>query len=69
MGKRRSTHQRAAPNVNVLSVQGVLQQPNNVVANGVSGRETLGPGQDLAGCESGLLDGEAAMQAGEQGTN
>jgi hypothetical protein len=46
--------------MDVLSVKRVLEEAHDVLALCVLGRKALGPGQELAGVKSGLLDREAA---------
>lgn len=51
-------HKGDAFNVHTLSVKGVLQKLDDVISNSASRRESLGPREDLASTEGGLLNGE-----------
>jgi len=43
----------------MLSVKGVLQQSNDVVANSVLSVEAFGPSEKFTGIDGGLLNGKA----------
>ena len=43
----------------MFAVECVLEQLDNIVADGVLGREAFSPCQDLAPVQSGLLNGKA----------
>jgi hypothetical protein len=49
--------------VDVLSVKSILQELDDIVADGVFGREPLGPGEESALIQGGLLDRETAGRA------
>ena len=51
------------PNRDVLAVEGVLQELDDVVTDGVLGSKSLGPGEKLSLVQSGLLDGETVQRA------
>lgn len=58
-GATHVVYQCAALDFDVLGVQGILQQLNNIVADGVLACETFGPGKESSLVESGLFDREA----------
>lgn len=56
--------ERAASDVNVFSVERVLQEPNDVVSYGVLRCESLCPGQELSSIDSSLFHRETIHQQG-----
>lgn len=50
--------QSAAPDLDVLGVEGILQKLYDVVTDGVLAVESLGPGEELSLVKCGLLNGE-----------
>lgn len=45
----------------MFPVKSILQQFDNVVTNRILRRESFGPGEEFAGVDGGLFNGEAVM--------
>lgn len=57
-GSDRVVDEGGTPDMHVLAVESVLQELDDVVADGVLASESLGPGEELSLVQGGLLDRE-----------